>query len=71
MMSIYSQDELNPFKNIYYTLDPWTYLYNHQLILRVPEEHEFAWKQSNVRRVISEKKIRKFKNRLRTYLANE
>jgi len=71
MMSIYSQDELNPFKNIYYTLDPWTYLYNHQLILRVPEEHEFVWKQSNVRRVISEKKIRKFKNRLRTYLANE
>lgn len=64
------EPEVNPFKNISYKLDPWFYLYNHGLINRLPSDKEFAFKKGAFKKLISDKKIPKFKNRLRSYLLN-
>lgn len=58
----------NPFRNISYTLDAWRYLYNHELIKYIPSEKEFVVKKGSFKKLINDKKIQKFKNRLRTFL---
>lgn len=65
--ALYEIDK-NPFKNVYYTLDAWLYLYNKNLIHHIPSDKEFAIKKGSFKKLIGDKKIPKFKNRLRTYL---
>ena len=65
------EPEKNPFKNITYTLDPWQYWYNHNLIKNMPSENEFNIKKDSYKKFIGDNKIPKFKNRLRTYLLNK
>lgn len=60
--------EKNPFKNISYKLDAWRYLYNRNLIPLIPPEKEFVIKRGHFKKLIGDKKIPKFKNRLRNYL---
>lgn len=60
--------EKDPFENIYYKLDTWTFLYNREIIRFIPSEKEFVIKKGSFKSLIGEKKIPKFKNRLRTYL---
>lgn len=60
--------EKNPFKNISYKLDAWRYLYNKNLIPVIPSEKEFVIKKGFFKKLIGNKKILKFKNRLRNYL---
>lgn len=68
-MNLIYSDEKNPFKNVYYSLDAWIYLYNRDLIQQIPSEKEF--KKGSFRKLIGDKKIPKFKNRLRTYLGSK
>jgi hypothetical protein len=65
------QVEKNPFKNIYYRLDSWSYLYNRNLIRSIPSEKEFVVRKGSFKSLIGDKKIPQFKNRLRTYLLNQ
>jgi len=62
------EPEKNPLANIYYTLDAWSYLYNRDLIKQIPSEKEFSIKKGSFKKLIGDKKIQKFKNRLRAYL---
>lgn len=59
--------ELNPFLHINYSLHAWTYLYSKNIITMVPDDAEFQCYRS-FHTLIKEKKIRKFRNRLRFYL---
>lgn len=65
MESIY-EPEINPFFNVEYSLDAWTYLYNRDLIKNIPLDKEF-FKKGSFKKLIGDKKIPKFKNRLRSY----
>ena len=67
-MDIIFDPEKNPFNNISYSLNAWWQLYNMGLIKQIPSEKEFAIKKGSFKKLISGKKIPKFKNRLRTYL---
>ncbi len=67
-MDIVFDPEKNPFKNISYNLDAWLYLYNRNLINQIPPEKDFAVKKGSFKKLIGDKKIPKFKNRLRSYL---
>lgn len=58
----------NPFLNVTYGLDAWLYLYNRDLISQIPSEKNFLAKKGSFKKLIGDKKIPKFKNRLRTYL---
>jgi len=70
MEEIYPDPNQNPFLNMSYELDVGTYLYDRNLIIRVPSDKEFAIKKGSFKKIIGENKITKFKNRLRTYLVN-
>lgn len=70
-MDLIYKPNKNPFKNIMYSLDAWQYLYNNYLIQHIPSEKEFAVKKGSFKKLISDKKIPKFKNRLRTYLSSK
>src|ERR1700733_1053381 len=61
----------NPLDNIYYTLDPWIYLYDNKSISFIPLEKEFNVKKGSFKSLIGDKKIPQFKNRLRTYLTRQ
>lgn len=61
--------ELNPFKNISYTLDSWIYLYNQRIIQQMPSEKESTPRRGSFKKLIGDKKIPKFKNRLRSFLS--
>lgn len=67
--SVYDDPKKNPFKNIMYSLDAWRYLYNRGLVKRIPLDKEFAARKGMYKKMIGDKKIPKFKNRLRAYLA--
>lgn len=67
-MDLIYDPEKNPFNNIMYTLNVWLYLYNHDLIKSIPSEKEFVIKKGSFKKLIGDKKIQKFKNRLRTFL---
>lgn len=67
-MELIFDPDINPFLNISYSLDAWLYLYNKKLIKQIPLEKEFAIKKGSFKKLIGDKKIKKFKNRLRTYL---
>ena len=67
-MEIIFEPEKNPFKNVNYTLDAWWQLLNMNLINQIPPEKEFTIKRGSFKKLIGDKKIPKFKNRLRTYL---
>lgn len=62
--------EVNPFENISYQLDIFSYLYDKKYINHVPTESEFSGKKGSFKKLIGEKKINQFKNRLRTYLTD-
>lgn len=70
MESIYPP-ELNPFNHISYTLDPLSYLYNNKFIKYIPLEKELNIKKGSFKKLVGSKKIKQFKNRLRTYLLNK
>ncbi|BCS82961.1 hypothetical protein QLL95_gp1162 [Cotonvirus japonicus] len=61
-------DDINPFKNISYILNPWTYLLDKSFINYIPPDKEFPMKMGSFKKLIGPKKIVKFQNRLRTYL---
>lgn len=65
--NIYSPD-VNPFLNISYKLNPWAYLLEKQLINNLPLEKDFSNKKGSFKKLIGNKKIPQFKNRLRSYL---
>lgn len=67
MQSIY-EPENNPFLNMEYSLDAWSYLYSHDYIKHIPSEKEFIVRKGSFKKLIGNKKIPKFKNRLRSYL---
>lgn len=62
---------INPLDSISYSLDPWMYLYDNNFINFIPLEKEFNIKQGSFKKLIGDKKIPQFKNRLRYYLANK
>lgn len=67
-MDLIYDPEQNPFRNISYNLDAWFYLYDQNLIPSIPSDKEFTLKKGSFKKLIGDKKIPKFKNRLRTYL---
>ena len=69
METIYEPGK-NPFNNISYSLDAWWNLMNRKLINEIPSEKEFNIKKGSFKKLIGDKKIPKFKNRLRSYLMN-
>ena len=71
MELIYDQPSVNPFLNISYQLDAWMYLQNKKLIGYIPSDKEFRVKKGSFKGLIGDKKIPKFKNRLRAFLTNE
>ena len=62
---------INPLNSISYGLDPWMYLYNNNFIKYIPLDKEFNIKQGSFKKLIGDKKIPQFKNRLRYYLENK
>jgi len=69
MATLYSSPEINPFNNISYTLDSWTYLYEKHLINHLPSKKDFSIHKGSFKNLIGDdKKITQFKNRLRSYL---
>ena len=64
---IYDDPDKNPFINIEYRLDAWRYLYNVDVIKYIPNESEFVIKKGSFAKLIGDKKIPKFKNRLRNF----
>lgn len=68
MEDIYSSSSINPFLNISYNLDAWRFLYNKNYIQQIPSDKDFIVRKGSFKKLISSKKIPKFKNRLRTYL---
>ncbi|XWV26612.1 hypothetical protein QJ857_gp0454 [Tupanvirus soda lake] len=69
METIY-EPERNPFLNMQYSLDAWLYLYNRDLIKHIPSEKEFVVKKGSFKKLVGDKKIPKFKNRLREYFGS-
>ncbi|MEM3062297.1 MAG: ADP-ribosyltransferase [Nitrososphaerota archaeon] len=65
------QSDINPFKNINYSLDAWAYLYNKGAIVQIPNDREFMFRKTEFKKLVANKKIQKFKNRLRYYLTNQ
>lgn len=57
----------NPFKNMSYKLDPWLFLYNKKYISYIPSSKDFI-KRGSFKKLIGNKKIFQFKNRLREFL---
>nr|URM62371.1 ADP ribosyltransferase exoenzyme domain [Mimivirus sp.] len=70
MDSIYDINR-NPFRNIIYTLNAWRYLYDRYLINKMPSDKDFSFKKTAFKKFVGDKKIKKFKNRLRTFLLNK
>lgn len=70
MESIYELEN-NPFRNMEYSLDAWRYLYSHDYIKYIPSEKEFVIRKGSFKKLIGDKKIPKFKNRLRSYLLSK
>ncbi|ANB50434.1 hypothetical protein [Powai lake megavirus] len=70
MDSIYDANR-NPFRNIIYTLNAWRYLYDRYLINKMPSDKDFSFKKTAFKKFVGDKKIKKFKNRLRTFLLNK
>jgi hypothetical protein len=64
MASLYT-NENNPFQNISYTLDSWSYLYNNNYIQLIPE---YKVKRGAIKNLIVKNKIPQFQNRIRYYL---
>ncbi len=62
---------VNPLNSISYSLNAWAYLYNKNLIKSMPSEKEFRIKKGSFKKLIGDKKIPQFKNRLRYYLMNK
>lgn len=62
--------EVNPFYNSHYELDAWAYLNAMGYIDHIPSDREFVVKKGSFKSLIGDKKIPKFKNRLRKYLLN-
>lgn len=58
----------NPFINMMYKLDPWAYLYNIDKIKAVPAATEFHSRKTAMKKLIGERKIPRFKNRLREFI---
>lgn len=55
----------NPWLNINYNLDVLMYLFQYNYIKYIPSTEEFCPKQGGFKKIIGDKKIMKFKNRLR------
>jgi hypothetical protein len=70
MSNIYEPHN-NPFLNIQYSLDAWLYLYNHNFIPQLPSDKDFTVRKGSFKKLVGDKKIPKFKNRLRTYLFSQ
>lgn len=58
----------NPFKHVEYKLNAWQYLYSHDIIRQIPDEKNFNIKRGSFKKLIGEKKIKKFTNRLRSLI---
>lgn len=63
-------EERNPFRNISYTIDCLMYLYNKDLIPHPPSNLK-SIKKGSFQNLIGDKKISKFKNRLRNIIQND
>ena len=61
----------NPFRNVNYSVDGWWQLYNKGIIKHIPSEKEFVVRKGSFKKLIGDKKIPKFKNRLRSYLVEK
>lgn len=68
--TIYEPED-NPFNNIQYSLDAWMYLLNAGLIDQVPSDKEFIIKKGSFKKLIGNKKIPKFYNRLRSLVGKK
>ena len=68
MNKIFDYDT-NPFTSIAYTLNAFDYLYNRNIITTIPTNEKI--KKGSFKKLISDRKIAKFKNRLRTYIRNQ
>lgn len=66
--NIYQSSDINPIININYELDILAYLYNRSMIVQIPLDKEFVVKKGSFRKLIGDKKIVQFQNRLRTYI---
>lgn len=65
MNLIYDDPNNNPFLNIKYNLNSWQYLYEKGFIRQLPSEKDVLTKTGSFKKLIGDKKIPKFKNRLR------
>ena len=70
MDDVYESD-VNPFRNMSYSLDAWRYLYSRDIIKQIPSEKEFIIKKGSFKHLVGDNKIPKFKNRLRTFLMSK
>ena len=68
---IYNNPELNPIDKISYNLDILAYLYNRSMIKQIPSDKEFVIKKGSFRKLIGDKKIVQFQNRLRTFIGDK
>jgi hypothetical protein len=60
----------SPFDNISYKLNPWIFLQQRGIIKNIPSDSNFKYKKNNFKKLIGNKKIQMFQNRLRDYLLN-
>lgn len=67
-LATFYEPSKNPFLHVYYTLDAWLNLYNKGWIKQIPSDKDFTIKKGSFKKLVGNKKIQKFKNRLRTYL---
>lgn len=58
----------NPFKNIYYKLDSWTFLLQQNIISSIPTKQLESIRKGSFKKIIGDDKIKKFKNRLRNLI---
>lgn len=58
--------ENNPFINIAYKFDSWQYLYERNLVKQIPPDREFIVRPGSHKRLIGDRQIPQFKNRLRS-----
>lgn len=61
------EPEQNPFLHIAYRLDAWGYMYAQNQIAYLPSEKIFKHSSDTYRKMVGDKKIPKFKNRLRSF----
>ena len=59
------EPETNPFTNESYRLDAWQYLYDRNMVKQIPSDREFIVKPGSYKRLIGDKAVPQFKNRLR------